>query len=100
MVKRISAREARERFAEVTDSVRYSGEPIVIEKQGQAFVAVVSMEDLETLERLRARRRQREFSSLAANAAVAGEDAPTDEEIAEAVKETRQALYSEWYGDK
>jgi prevent-host-death family protein len=98
MVKRISAREARERFAEVTDSVRYSGEPIVIEKQGQAFVAVISLEDLELLEALRVRHRQREFSSLAAKAAEAESDTPTDDEIVEAVKGTRQALYREWYG--
>lgn len=43
MAKRISAREARSRFAEITDRVHYTGEPVIVEKQGQPFVAVVSL---------------------------------------------------------
>jgi prevent-host-death family protein len=99
MAKHVSAREARARFAEITDRVRYSGEPVVVEKQGQPFVAVVNLEDFAMLERLRRDRWAAEFSRLAADAAgeVAGPE-PTDEEIVAAVKRTREELYREHYG--
>jgi prevent-host-death family protein len=99
MTKRVSARDARSRFAELTDRVRYTGEPVIVEKQGQPFVALISLEDLDALERLRARERQEEFSRRAALAAreIEGLE-PSEEEIVEAVKRTREAVYRERYG--
>lgn len=99
MAKHVSAREARARFAELTDRVRYSGESVIVEKQGQPFVAVVSLEDFALLERLHRNERAAQFSRLAAKAA--GETAggePTEEEIVAAVKFTREELYRERYG--
>jgi prevent-host-death family protein len=99
MAKHVSAREARARFAELTDRVRYSGESVIVEKQGQPFVAVVSLDDLALLERLRRDERAARFSRLAAEAAgAAGGPEPTEEEIAAAVKRTREELYRERYG--
>ena len=99
MARRVSAREARAQFAEITDRVRYTGEPVIVEKQGRPFVALVSLEDLEAVERLRRDRRAAEFSRLAAEAArEAGDPEPSDEEIVAAVKRTREALYREQYG--
>src|SRR5581483_9496789 len=69
MSRHVSAREARAKFAELTDRVRYTGEPIIVEKQGQPFVAVVSLEDLARIDRLRRDERMNEFSRLAARAA-------------------------------
>ena len=94
MARRVSAREARARFAELTDRVRYTGEPVVVEKQGQPFVAVVSLEDFDALERLRRERAAEKFTRLASHAAaeVAGPE-PSEEEIVEAVRLTRQRLY-------
>lgn len=99
VAKHVSAREARARFAELTDRVRYSGEPVVVEKQGQPFVAVVNLEDFILLERFRRDKWAAEFSSLAAEAAgeTAGPE-PTEEEIVAAVKRTREELYRERYG--
>ena len=99
MPRRVSAREARAHFAELTDRVRYTGEPVIVEKQGQPFVALVSLEDLNALDRLRARERREEFTRHAARAAreVSGPE-PTEEEITEAVKATREAVYRERYG--
>jgi prevent-host-death family protein len=98
MAKRVSAREARSHFAEITDRVRYTGEPVIVEKQRQPFVAVVSREDFDALERLR-REHPADYARLASEAARA-EDAPepTDEEINEAVRRTREELYRERYG--
>lgn len=99
MTRRVSAREARARFAELTDRVRYTGEPVIVEKGGQPFVALVSLEDLDALERLRARERQEEFTRRAARAArEAGGPEPSEEEIVRAVKATREAAYRERYG--
>ena len=99
MTKRVSAREARSRFAELTDSVRYTGEPVIVEKQGRPFVALISVEDLDTLGRLRARERQEDFSQRAARAArEAGRLEASEEEIVQAVKATREAAYRERYG--
>jgi prevent-host-death family protein len=99
MAKHVSAREARAQFAELTDSVRYTGEPVIVEKQGRPFVAVVSLADLEAIERLRRIRAADEFSRLAAQAASESDSPePTEEEIVAAVKRTRADLHRERYG--
>jgi len=99
VAKRVSAREARGHFAEITDRVRYTGESVIVEKQGQPFVALVSLEDFAVLERLRRGERAAEFSRLAAQAAreVSGPE-PTEEEIVSVVKRTREELYRERSG--
>lgn len=99
MARRVSAREARAHFAELTDRVRYTGEPVIVEKQGQPFVALVSLQDFDELERLKGELRAAVFSRRAAESARrAGGPQPTEEEIVEAVKGTREALYRERYG--
>lgn len=100
VAQRISAREARAHFAEITDRVRYTGEPVVVEKQGQAFVAVVSLSDFSILERLRRDEAVTEFNRLAGQAAAAEVRGagPSEEEIVAAVRRTREALYNERYG--
>ena len=97
----ISAREARARFAEITDRVRYTGEPVIVEKQGRPFIALVSLEDLAEVQRVRRRWALDEFSLLAARAAhdVEGPE-PTEDAIVNSVRETREALYHERYGAK
>lgn len=99
MTRRVSSREARSHFAELTDRVRYTGEPVIVEKQGQPFVAVVSVDDLDALEHARRERAAREFTRLAALAAREAQGPePTEEEIVEAVRRTREDLYRERYG--
>jgi prevent-host-death family protein len=53
MSKRVSASEARARFADVLDRVAHKGERVVIERRGKVLGAVVSAEDLKILERVR-----------------------------------------------
>ena len=99
MAMHISAKEARARFAEITDRVRYTGEPVVVEKQGRPFVALVGLEDLDALERLRRDGRVNEFSRLAAQAAEEPDGSePSEEEIVAAVNRTRADLHRERYG--
>ena len=98
MIKRVSAREARSRFAEITDRVRYTGEPVIVEKQGRPFVAVVSLDDLGALERLHRENSAREFTRFSARAAHETGAEPSESEIVEALRQTREALYRERYG--
>ena len=49
LVKRMSAREARNNFSDVLGSVYYSKEAIIVEKQGRPFAVVVSVDDYEQL---------------------------------------------------
>ncbi len=100
MSQRISARDARARFAELTDRVKYTGEPVIVEKQGRPFIAMIRAEDLERVERLLNEERQAGFSRLAAEAVDSEQQpwGPSDDEIVEAVRLTREALYRERYG--
>ena len=47
MVKRMSAKEARDRFAEVLGQVQYGKDTIIVEKQGKPVVAVIDMDRYE-----------------------------------------------------
>lgn len=96
MGEHVSARDARARFAELTDRVKYTGEPVIVEKQGRPFVALIRFEDLELVERLLDTERQAGLSRLAAEAATehTGPE-PSEEEIAEAVRVTRELIYRE-----
>jgi len=45
MVKRMSAKEARDRFAEILGQVHYGKDTVIVEKQGKPVAAVISMEE-------------------------------------------------------
>jgi prevent-host-death family protein len=49
MVKRMSAKEARDRFAELLGQVHYGKDTVIVEKQGKPVVAVIDMERYERL---------------------------------------------------
>jgi hypothetical protein len=72
----------------------------VVEKQGQPFVAVVSLNDFDILERLRRDNALTEFNRLASLASADETDAAEsiEDDIVAAVRHTRQALYNERYG--
>ena len=52
MLRRITASEARDEFAEVINRVAYGGERVVIRRREKELAAVIPMEDLRLLERL------------------------------------------------
>ncbi|MBP1733209.1 MAG: Antitoxin Phd YefM, type toxin-antitoxin system [Deltaproteobacteria bacterium] len=56
MPKRMSAREARDKFADLVGSVHYGGEEIIVERSGRPVAAVIPV---TTYERLVAERRAR-----------------------------------------
>ena len=51
--KKISAAKAKAQFSSLLAEVAYGGQPIVIERRGKPFAALVSVEDLRQLEQYR-----------------------------------------------
>ena len=51
MVKRMSAKQARDRFAELLGQVHYGKDTIIVEKQGKPMVAVIDVERYEQMAR-------------------------------------------------
>lgn len=49
MVKRMSAKEARDRFAEILGQVHFGKDTVIVEKQGKPMVAVIDVEWYERL---------------------------------------------------
>jgi prevent-host-death family protein len=49
LVKRMSAREARNNFSDLLGLVYYSKEAVIVEKRGRPFAVVISPEDYERL---------------------------------------------------
>ena len=56
MAIRISAREARNRFADIMGSVRYGGEEVIVERSGRPMAALIPV---DTYERMVSERRTR-----------------------------------------
>ena len=94
MVRRVSAKEAGEKFSDLIGSVHYSQEPVIVEKQGKPFAVVISVEEFE---RLRVEREQR-FTVLesiwAQNPTLTEEEAMADalREIAAVRAEARTTV--------
>lgn len=53
MDKRVSAYEARTRFGEILDRVRYRKEPVIVEKNGRPAAVIVDLEVYQGMEALR-----------------------------------------------
>jgi len=56
MTRHISAREARNKFADLMGNVHYGGEEVIVERSGRPMAAVIPV---DTYERLVAERRTR-----------------------------------------
>ena len=87
MAIRVSAREARNKFADIMGSVRYGGEEIIVERSGRPMAALIPV---ETYERMVAERRTRfevldEIRSRLPD--IASEE--LKEDIAQAINELR-----------
>ena len=87
MAIRVSAREARNRFADIMGSVRYGNEEVIVERSGRPMAALIPV---ETYERLVAERRTR-FEVLDEIRSQLPDVAPekVQEDIAQAINELR-----------
>lgn len=103
MTRRISAKEARNRFADLAGSVHYSREPVIVERKGRPFVAVISAEDLEEFETFRRQQRQEHFAQLAREASREAQKqglSLEEEAIVAKGKEAREEVFKEMYGQQ
>ena len=99
MARHISDQDARSRFGEITEQVRSTGEPVIVEKHGEPFVAVISLADLAEVERMRRTPAEAWFTRLAAEAGREERGpGPSDDAVVEAVRLTREKLFRERYG--
>jgi len=82
VVKRMSAKEARDHFAEVLGQVSYGKDTIIVEKQGKPVVVVIDVERYErlmrtydepftVLDRIRSRNRDKDPAQIARTVAEA-----------------------------
>ena len=82
MIKRMSAKEARDRFAEVLGQVHYGKNTIIVEKQGKPIVAVIDVEwydrltkaweePFKVLDRVWAKNRDKDFDQVQKDVAEA-----------------------------
>ena len=49
MAKHVSAREARNRFADIMGSIRYGGEEVIVERSGRPMAALIPVDIYERL---------------------------------------------------
>ena len=89
MVKRMSAREARNSFSDLLGLVYYSKETVIVERRGRPFAVVISPEDYERLLQEREKRFAVFDEVRAKNRDVTPEEAEMDaaREIAASRKE-------------
>ncbi|NJD34636.1 MAG: type II toxin-antitoxin system Phd/YefM family antitoxin [Betaproteobacteria bacterium] len=87
MIKRMSAKEARDRFAELLGQVHYGKDTVIVEKQGKPMVAVIDVEwydrltksweePFKVLDRIWAKNRHKDLDQL-------------QKDVADAIAETR-----------
>jgi prevent-host-death family protein len=94
LTRRISAKEARSNFSDLLGSVRYSGDPVIVEKKGQPFAVLISPEDFARFQAIAKER----FFETAREIQQDNKDADPDEvlrDVTEAVEAVRQEEYAD-----
>jgi prevent-host-death family protein len=82
MVRRLSAKEARDRFAEILGQVHFGKDTVIVEKAGKPVAAVIDMERYErlarawdepfdVLDRIRTRNREKDPEQVESDVAAA-----------------------------
>jgi len=93
LTRRISAKEARNNFSDLLGQVRYSGDPMVVEKKGRPYAVLISPEDFARLQTIGKER----FFETAREIQQDNKDADPDEvlrDVTEAVDAVRQEEYA------
>jgi prevent-host-death family protein len=92
LTRRISAKEARSNFSDLLGSVRYSGDPVIVEKKGRPFAVMISPEDFERFQQLA----KEQLFDTVREIHQDNKDADPDEvlrDVTEAVEAVRQEEY-------
>ncbi len=89
LTKRMSSREARDNFSDLLASVRYGGQPVIVERNGKPFAVLISPEEYERYQRMSTERFFRVVDDIQAR----NSDADPDEALADvttALEEVRR----------
>ena len=86
MVKRMSAKEARNNFSDLLGSVYYSKEPVIVQKRGRDFAVVISPEDYQRL----LKEREARFSVFDRIPRVDVDPEEAEEDVARAIADVRK----------
>jgi prevent-host-death family protein len=92
VTRRISAKEARNKFSDLLGSVHCGGQPVIVEKKGRPFAVVISPEDFERCQTIA----KEQFFETVREIQQAKKDADPDEvlaDVTEAVEAVRQEEY-------
>jgi prevent-host-death family protein len=92
LTRRISAKDARNNFGDLLGQVRYSGEPVIVEKQGRPFAVLISPEDFERFQTIA----KEQFFETVREIQQANKDVDPDQvlaDVTEAVEAVRQEEY-------
>lgn len=87
----ISASEVRGQISEVISRVAFGGERVIISRNGNVRVAIVSMADLDRLQALDRQQATKAAADLRASSAKRGVSQLSEEDIAAEIAETRRA---------
>ena len=96
MTQRMSTKDARERFDELTRRVHETQELLILEEQGKPFVAVIGEDDLNLLSRARTWELRNEFSR---RAKLTGEPGGSEEDEQRVVREVREDR-EKWFRER
>ena len=94
LVRRMSAKEARNSFSDLLGLVYYSKEAVIVEKRGRPFAVVISLEDYERLLREREERFAVFDEIRAKNPDVTSEEADAD--VAREIAASRAVLITNY----
>ena len=93
LTRRISAKEARNNFSDLLGSVRYSGDPVIVEKKGRPFAVLISPEDFERFQLIAKERLSETVKAIRQdNEGVNPDEVLRD--VTEAVEAVRQEEYA------
>ena len=94
--KRMTAKEARDKFTDLLGTVYYGKEPVIVEKQGRPFAVVINPNEYESYQNFKKAAKKRIFEIVdeiqAANKGKKYEDVLKD--VTQEVEEVRKERYA------
>src|SRR5215472_17335135 len=92
MTRRMSVREARANFSDLTNSVYYTKQPLIVEKNGRPIAVVISPEEYERWQQGQ-RERFMQIVRVIQDLNAGADPEEVQRDIDEVVEEVRQEMY-------
>lgn len=95
ITRRMTAKQARDNFADLLGAVYYGKEPVMVEKQGRPFAVVLSPQEYERYEKFKQAAKQRLFEIIEEIQAK-NKDADYEQVLEDVTKEVEQVRQEEY----